>query len=95
MGQFMTIPDNDDDALTAKEAAAFFSISIATFWRRVNAGGDFPKPFYPAERAPRWVRRDLREARDRLRMTPAEARERRHKAKLARRGTAEAAQPQS
>jgi predicted DNA-binding transcriptional regulator AlpA len=77
--------DDEDDALTAKEAAAFFGVSLATFWRRVNGGDSFPQPFYPAERTPRWIRRDLREARERLRMTPAEARERRHKAKLARR----------
>jgi predicted DNA-binding transcriptional regulator AlpA len=77
-----------DNGVTAKEAADFFGVSLPTFWRRV-ADGSISPPYYPAERTPRWVPSKLREDRERMTMTPAEAKDRRRKAKLARRAAAE------
>ena len=84
-----TRPATADNGVTAKEAADFLGISLPTFWRRV-ADGRISQPYYPAERTPRWIPSKLREDRERMTMTPAEAKDRRHKAKLARRAAAEA-----
>lgn len=79
--------DTDDDAgVTAKEAARFFGISIATFWRCV-ADGRISSPYYPAERTPRWVPSTLRKDRERMGRPPGEAKNRRHNTKLATAGT--------
>jgi predicted DNA-binding transcriptional regulator AlpA len=64
--------DPDDDVLDARSAAAFIGVSLPTLWRQVDAG-ELPAPFYPAPRAPRWRKRELRAACESKRMRPAEA----------------------
>ena len=71
-----------DDALDAAQSAALLGIAIVTFWRGV-AAGTLPQPFYPAARAPRWTRGELRAAREALRMLPSDAKQRRRMARPA------------
>jgi hypothetical protein len=75
-------PFDDDEALDARLAAAFLGYSVATHWRKVK-DGTVSKPFYPAERTPRWTNGQLRRDRERLRMTPAEHKQQRRAKKLA------------
>jgi hypothetical protein len=72
-----------DWLLTAREAADFLNLSIAAFWRNV-CSRRLPLPVYPAPRAPRWWRSQLREAVNRTQSLPAEAKAERRKTKLAR-----------
>jgi hypothetical protein len=65
-------PPDDDELLTAKEAADFVKLSIAAFWRNV-CNRRLPEPVYPAPRAPRWWRNRLRLALDATRALPADA----------------------
>ncbi|MCK8786751.1 hypothetical protein M0638_20475 [Roseomonas sp. NAR14] len=65
-------PASDDPLLTAREGAAEVRLSLPAFWRGVR-DGRFPAPVYPAARAPRWVRSELRAAVMRTRMLPTEA----------------------
>jgi hypothetical protein len=64
--------DDSDDAVTINGVAAMFEVSLVSVWRMVKEGR-LPRPFYPRPRCPRWSRRELRDARERLRMTPNEA----------------------
>jgi predicted DNA-binding transcriptional regulator AlpA len=59
-----------DPLLTAEEAATEVHLSLAAFWRSVQAGR-LPRPLYPASRAPRWRRSELHTALDRTRALPA------------------------
>jgi hypothetical protein len=59
-------------------------VSLAAFWRGVR-DGRFPAPFYPAPRAPRWRKSELRCALEALRRTPAEAVADHRASRLARR----------
>jgi hypothetical protein len=74
--------DFDDPALTAREAAGFYGLSLPAFWRGV-AAGHISKPFYPLPRTPRWRLSWLQQA-EANRMLPAQAKELRRQAKLAR-----------
>jgi predicted DNA-binding transcriptional regulator AlpA len=78
----VSVINSDDDALDARAGADFMGVALATFWRKVTAG-IYPEPYYPAERTPRWTRGELRQVRERLRMTPAEHREYRRAKKRA------------
>jgi predicted DNA-binding transcriptional regulator AlpA len=71
-GEVTSIFTCDDPLLVAKESAAEVGLSLPAFWRGVRAGR-FPAPFYPAPRAPRWRRSELRAALEALRQMPAEA----------------------
>jgi hypothetical protein len=73
--------DDADDALDAHQAAAFLGIAIVTLWRQVERG-DLPMPFYPAPRAPRWTKGELRLARETLRMLPRDAKAARRAARI-------------
>jgi hypothetical protein len=64
--------DDSDNAVTITGVAAMFEISPVSVWRMVKAGA-IPAPFYPRPRCPRWSRRELREAREQMRMLPSEA----------------------
>jgi predicted DNA-binding transcriptional regulator AlpA len=72
-----------DPLLTAEEAASEVHLSLAAFWRNVQAGR-LPQPFYPATRAPRWRRSELHTALDRTRALPAEQKASRRIAKQQR-----------
>jgi hypothetical protein len=74
--------DDSDDALDARLAAEFLGIAIVTLWRQVERG-DLPLPFYPAARAPRWRKGELRNACEARRMLPREAKAARRAARLA------------
>lgn len=65
-----------DRPVPAAEAAEIVGLSLAAFWRGV-AAGTFPKPFYPAPRAPRWSVAELREALAATRAKPGEPMRRR------------------
>jgi predicted DNA-binding transcriptional regulator AlpA len=65
-----------DRPVDARGAAATVGLSLAAFWRGV-AAGTFPKPFYPAPRAPRWSIAELREALAATRAKPGEPMRRR------------------
>jgi predicted DNA-binding transcriptional regulator AlpA len=71
-----------DPALTAEQSADFAGCSLPTWWRGV-ASGRFPKPFYPAPRAPRWRQSEVLAALEATRMSPADAMMARRAAKLA------------
>jgi predicted DNA-binding transcriptional regulator AlpA len=71
-----------DRLLTAAEAAEFLGISLAALWRGV-AAGTFPNPVYPARRAPRWFRGELRVALEATRQRPRDAMAARRTARLA------------
>jgi predicted DNA-binding transcriptional regulator AlpA len=73
---------DNDRLLTAPEAAEYVGLSAAAFWRGV-ANGRFPRPFYPAPRAPRWRVSELREALEASRCLPREQMTRRRAAKVA------------
>jgi predicted DNA-binding transcriptional regulator AlpA len=75
------LPD-DDDALDPRQASEFLNISLSTLWRQTTAGV-LPQPFYPTLKSPRWVKSELRQARERLRMMPHEAKGKRRAASLA------------
>jgi predicted DNA-binding transcriptional regulator AlpA len=62
----------DDQLLVAKQSAEEVGLSLPTFWRAVR-DGRLPAPFYPAPRAPRWRRSELRAALEALRLRPADA----------------------
>jgi hypothetical protein len=76
----------DDQPLDAAASAKFIGVEVVTFWRQV-AAGLMPRPFYPAPRAPRWRKRELREACERQRRLPSEAKAARRAAKLAKDAT--------
>jgi predicted DNA-binding transcriptional regulator AlpA len=61
-----------DPLLTAQDAAVEAGCSLPTFWRGVS-DGRFPKPFYPAARAPRWRLSEIHAALEATRMSPQEA----------------------
>lgn len=73
--------DDDDEAIDTAVVLVMLDISVMTLWRKIKAG-DLPKPFYPAARTPRWIRGEIRAARERLRMTPGEAKAAHRQAKL-------------
>ena len=73
----------EDPLLSARGAAAEACLSLPAFWRGV-ADGRLPAPVYPAPRAPRWYRSELREAIRATRALPAEAKAARRAAKHAR-----------
>jgi hypothetical protein len=73
--------DDSDDALDARQASAFLGIAIVTLWRQVERG-ELPLPFYPAPRAPRWTKGELRLAREARRMLPRDAKAARRAAKI-------------
>ncbi len=73
----------NDSLLCAKESAEEARLSLPAFWRGV-ADGRLPAPVYPAPRAPRWYRSELREAIRATRARPAEAKAARRAAKHAR-----------
>lgn len=60
-----------DTPLTAEAAAAEVGLSLPAFWRNVGAGR-LPAPVYPAPRAPRWFRSELRAALEATRALPRE-----------------------
>ena len=64
--------DDRDQPLDLNQTAAFFDVSVVSIWRMVR-DERIPRPFYPRPRAPRWLKGELREARERMRMTPTEA----------------------
>lgn len=70
----------DDDALDAKQSAAFVGLALVTFWRQVSKGA-LPPPFYPSARSPRWRRSVLRRACEAATKLPAEAKQARHAAR--------------
>jgi predicted DNA-binding transcriptional regulator AlpA len=74
-----------DPPLDAHAAAREVGLSIAAFWRGVGSGR-LPAPYYPAARAPRWYRSELRQALAATRALPAEAKAARRRAKLAAAG---------
>lgn len=79
----MTLSASEPDRLlTAAEAAEFLGISLAALWRGV-AAGTFPNPVYPAKRAPRWWRGELRAALEATRQRPRDAMTARRAARLA------------
>jgi predicted DNA-binding transcriptional regulator AlpA len=61
----------DDTPLNAKQAATEVGLSLAAFWRGV-AARRLPAPVYPAARAPRWFRSELRAALAATRALPSE-----------------------
>ncbi len=71
-----------NSVLTAERAAAEVGLSLPAFWRAV-ASGRLPSPVYPAPRAPRWFRDELRAAMEATRALPARAKAARRAAKLA------------
>lgn len=71
-----------DTPLTAEASAAEVGLSLPAFWRAVGAGR-LPAPVYPASRAPRWFRSELRAALEATRALPAEAKAARRAARLA------------
>ena len=75
-------PVVDDELLTAKEAANFVKLSIAAFWRNV-CNRRLPEPVYPAPRAPRWWRSQLRLALERTRALPSDAKVARRQKRIA------------
>lgn len=76
------IHTNPDPLLIAEDAAAEVALSLPAFWRAVSSGR-LPAPLYPAPRAPRWRRSELREALEATRALPAEAKAGRRAAKIA------------
>jgi len=82
--------DDDDEAVTINGVAQMLDVSPVTVWRMVR-DGTLPTPFYPRSRQPRWSRGDLREAREKMRMTPREAKAKAREAKLAAQETGSAA----
>jgi predicted DNA-binding transcriptional regulator AlpA len=64
-------PDDSDALLTAEAAAREVGLSIPSLWRGV-ASGRLPQPFYPAPKAPRWRRSELRSALEATRAMPRE-----------------------
>jgi predicted DNA-binding transcriptional regulator AlpA len=64
--------DDSDDAVTINGVAAMFEVSLVSVWRMVKEGR-LPRPFYPRSRCPRWSKRELRDTRELLRMSPNEA----------------------
>jgi predicted DNA-binding transcriptional regulator AlpA len=75
-------PPADDELLTAKEAANFVKLSIAAFWRNV-CNRRLPEPVYPAPRAPRWWRSQLRLALEATRALPSDAKVARRQKRIA------------
>jgi predicted DNA-binding transcriptional regulator AlpA len=76
----------DDQPLDSAASAKFIGVGVVTFWRQV-AAGLMPRPFYAAPRAPRWRKRELREACERQRRLPSEAKAGRRVARLAKEAT--------
>jgi predicted DNA-binding transcriptional regulator AlpA len=74
--------DDSEDALDAYLAAQFLGIALVTLWRQVDKG-ELPLPFYPAPRAPRWRKGELRNACEAKRMLPREAKAVRRAARVA------------
>jgi hypothetical protein len=68
--------DDSEQPLNAEQAAAFLGLAVVSFWRQVSLGM-LHKPYYPAPAAPRWLKGELRSAREELRMLPREAKARR------------------
>lgn len=62
----------DDPLLNAREAARDVGLSLPAFWRCVSSKR-LPAPVYPAPRAPRWYRSELRAAVKATRALPADA----------------------
>lgn len=73
----------DDDPMGPKEAQAFLGLTPQVFWEGVKTGY-LPPPSYIMPRSPRWTRGQLRRHRELTRRRPAEAKELRRKARLAR-----------
>lgn len=73
----------DDELLQAAEAARFCGIALPTFWRSVR-DERLPAPIYPAARAPRWFKSELRAALERSRARPVDNMVRRMTARRAR-----------
>jgi predicted DNA-binding transcriptional regulator AlpA len=61
-----------DPLLNARDAAMEVGLSLPAFWRGVG-NKRLPAPVYPAPRAPRWYRSELRSAVEATRALPAEA----------------------
>ena len=74
---------NVDLPIAAEAAAAEVGLSLPAFWRAVGSGR-LPRPVYPAPRAPRWFRSELRAALEATRALPAEAKAARRAARLTR-----------
>ena len=72
-----------DAPLNAKQSASECGLSLPAFWRAVG-DGRLPAPVYPAARAPRWFRNELREAMIATRALPRDQMARRRAAKLSR-----------
>jgi predicted DNA-binding transcriptional regulator AlpA len=79
----MSPNDSPDPLLTAEAAAREVGLSIPSLWRCV-AAGRLPAPFYPASRAPRWRRSELRAALEATRASPRAQMEARRAARTAR-----------
>jgi hypothetical protein len=75
--------DDGDDAVGIDGVGNMLDVSDVSVWRMVKAGA-IPAPFYPRSRCPRWLKREIREARERLRMMPSEAKAAHRAEKLAR-----------
>ncbi|MBR0661332.1 helix-turn-helix transcriptional regulator [Neoroseomonas oryzicola] len=73
--------------VTADQSAAAAGVHVATFWAGV-ASGRFPKPVYPAPKAPRWFLDEIEAALEATRALPCEAKAQR----MARRNAAPAQQ---
>lgn len=71
-----------DAPLTAEASAAEVGLSMPAFWRAV-AAKRLPSPVYPAPRAPRWFRSELRAALEATRALPREQMAARRTARLA------------
>lgn len=72
----------DEKLWTVDVAAEFVGLSIPAFWRAVSAGR-LPAPVYPASRAPRWFRSELRAALEATRALPRDQVAARRAARLA------------
>lgn len=72
-----------DPLLPAELAAAEVGLSLPAFWKGV-ASKRLPAPFYPAPRAPRWRRSELKAALEATRALPCDAMMARRAARLAR-----------
>jgi len=75
-------PMGDDVWLTIQGVAQELNLSIPAVWKGI-AAGRLPKPAYPAPRAPRILRSELRAAVDLTRAMPREAMAARRAAKAA------------
>lgn len=72
--------NREEDPIDSKAARAAAGLSAPAFWRAV-AAGRLPAPFYPAPRAPRWYRSEIRAALAATRAMPADAKAARRAAK--------------